>query len=352
MAQVASKSLTTTQNNGSMTLSTLIDTKEIQDTITKTLGKARTQTFIGSALTVAQSPNLKDVEPNSLFNCLLKSATYNFPIDPAIGMAYPVPYKDKDGNKIAQFQLGAKGILELALRTNKYKRLNVKEVKSTELVGIDFFGEEQIKWDNSPNREKLPTVGYMAAFELTNGMTKRIYWNNEKILEHANRYSKAHQNALKYKDTSNDLWSQNFDAMARKTVLKALISQFGPKSLELQNAFQFDQAEIKRKNGVETAVYVDSTDTVSSIDENKVFDIDPATGELIGEPTDNTPFATPEEAPSAEIIPEENEDEVKVIFYGEYLENKDKYQKEDYPDGREAYQNVGGKKTIRVRIKK
>lgn len=343
MAAIATKkdlSVAQTSNSGIMTLDSLVSTKETQELIAKTLGKARVQTFVGSALTVAQNPNLKDVEPQSLFNCLLKSATYNFPIDPALSFAYPVPYKDKDGNKIAQFQLGTRGVIELAFRTNKYKRLNVKEVKSTEIVGIDFFGEEQIKWDTSPNRDKLPTIGYMAAFELTNGMTKRLYWSNEKIMQHANKYSKAHQYAIKSKNTSDDLWSQNFDAMARKTLLKTLITQFGPKSLEMQNAFQFDQSVIKRKNGIETAEYVDSTsDPAIIIEEDKVYDINETTGEV---------NEIANEKIVEQIANNADEEGIEYIDYEQYKNEKDIWVRMPYPDGTDPYD----KETRKIRVRR
>lgn len=342
MAQVVKKETNKGKNElvASSSLNELIATKEIQDTITQTLGKARVQTFIGSALTVAQDPKLKDVEPNSLFNCLLKSATYNFPIDSNLGYAYPVPYKNEDGIKIAQFQMGTKGIIELAYRTNKYKRLNVKEVRQGEITGYDFFGEVQIKWAMN-NREKLPVVGYMAAFELTNGMTKRVFWSVEDIKEHANKYSKAHQYALKSKNTSEDVWTKNFNAMAQKTVLKDLL-KYAPKSVELQNALQFDQAVIQRKNGVETPIYVDSDNVGGEeIDPNKVYDIDENNGgeEIIINDTNSTQ--------SAEV--EDDEDILYIDYKTEYVPNKDIYERATYPDGRDPYDKTT--KKIRVRKK-
>lgn len=342
MAQVVKKETNKGKNElvASSSLNELIATKEIQDTITQTLGKARVQTFIGSALTVAQDPKLKDVEPNSLFNCLLKSATYNFPIDSNLGYAYPVPYKNEDGIKIAQFQMGTKGIIELAYRTNKYKRLNVKEVRQGEITGYDFFGEVQIKWAMN-NREKLPVVGYMAAFELTNGMTKRVFWSVEDIKEHANKYSKAHQYALKSKNTSEDVWTKNFNAMAQKTVLKDLL-KYAPKSVELQNALQFDQAVIQRKNGVETPIYVDSDNVGGEeIDPNKVYDIDENNGgeEIVINDTNSTQ--------SAEV--EDDEDILYIDYKTEYVPNKDIYERAIYPDGRDPYDKTT--KKIRVRKK-
>lgn len=337
MVQAVKKDLITTNNRNKLAKSSLGDlvaTKEIQDTIAQTLGKSRVQAFIGSALTVAQDTKLADVEPNSLFNCLLKAATYNFPIDTNLGYAYPIPYKNSDGTKIAQFQMGTKGIIELAYRTNKYKRLNVKDVRQGEITGYDFFGEVQIKWLMN-DREKQPIVGYMAAFELTNGMTKRVYWDVEKIKEHANRYSKAHQYALKSKNTSDDLWTQNFGVMAEKTVLKDLL-KYAPKSVELQNALQFDQSVIQRKNGIETAIYVDNENTTDDIDPNKVYDI--ADENII---IDDTSENTPQQ--------EDEEGVLYVDYHNEYKNNQDKYERCPYPDGRDPFDKTT--RQIRVKLK-
>lgn len=349
MAQAIKKDLVVSNGNAVTdgTLESLILKKETKDLIENALGKSRMQSFIGSALSVAQDPKMKDVEPTSLFNCLLKSATYNLPTEQSLGFCYYIPYKNKDGVKIAQFQLGVKAIVELAYRTNKYRRLNVKDVREGEISGYDFFGEVQIKW-LMEGREKRPIIGYMAAFELTNGMTKRVYWNLQKIQEHANKYSKAHQNALKNRDTSDDLWTQNFGVMAEKTVLKDLL-KYAPKSVELQDALRFDQAEIRRENGVETAVYVDNEDEHTEFDAEKVYDIDESTGEILekGEEKKEEPKAKKE----PETIVEDSDPNVKIILYRDYLDNKDIYTKEDYPDGSPAYKvQPDGKKTIRVRI--
>lgn len=279
------------------TVANLLNTEDTKSLIVKTLGKNRMQAFMGSVLTAMQDAKLQDVEPQSLINCFLKAATYNLPIDPNLGYVFPVPYKNKDKIKVAQFQMGTKGIVELALRTNQYKRLNVMDVREGEVTGYDFFGEVEIKWI-SDKRETLPIIGYMAAYELTNGMRKRVYWDNEKIKKHAMTYSKAHQYAVKTNDTSEDLWANNFGAMAEKTVLKDLL-KYAPKSIELQNALKFDQSVITRNNGVETPIYVDNED--NDFIETQEYDID------------------------AVIDSEEVKNETLIIPYSTYLKDKDKY---------------------------
>ena len=343
MAQAVKKEVSTKSSNlvVANSLSDLVSTPETQELIVKTLGKSRLQTFMGNVLTIAQDPKFADVEPSSVFNCLLKTAVYSFPLDPNIGYSYIVPYKNKDGVKVGQFQLGAKGFTELAYRTNKYTRLNVSDVRESEYKGKDWFGESQIEWSQSPDRSKQKIIGYVAAFELTNGMRKREFWEIDKIKEHANKYSKAHQYAVKSKDLSEDKWSTDFDAMARKTVLKALISKYGPKSTELQDAIKFDQSVIERKNGVETPLYVDSTIVSEDIDTNKVYDIDIETGEVVNNTTQNKA--------STENISVQTKDEegIEYIPYDQYKNEKDLWERMPYPNGDDPYDS--STKKIRVR---
>lgn len=280
--------------------------KDTKDIIADALGQNRVQQFVSSMLVVANDTKLKDVEPVSLFNCCVKSASYNLPIDTNLGYAYPVPYKNKNGVKIAQFQMGVKGIYELAIRTGQYARLNVKEVKEGEYKGLDFFGEPIISW--LPNHDSIKTiVGYMGAYELTSGLRKLTYWSNEELENHARKYSKAHINAIKTGSTADDLWTNDFDAMAKKTVLKDLL-KYAPKSIELSNALQFDQAVIERDNGIETASYIDNS-VIYDIDEQPIQQ----TAEFID--------VEPETEPTSQ-----NKQEHIFITYGEYKDNQSKYE--------------------------
>lgn len=346
-----SNSLVKKENeNPTLSFKELIATPEIRSTITETLGKNRVQTFIGNALVVSQNSNLKDCEPNSLFNCLLKTATYNFPLDSNLSYSYIIPYKNKEGEKVATFQMGSKGFVDLAYRTNKYVRLNVSEVKKGEVVGKDIFGEVEIKWDTSPNRDKLETIGYMAAFQLTNGMIKKEYWSIDKFKEHANKYSKAHQNAIKTRNTSDDQWTNNFDAMCRKTLLKQLISKYGPTSFELQDAIKFDQAVIQRKDGKEQAIYVDNAD-YNIVDTNTVYDIDTTTGEVINDTTynDQSSMDTTQVEENTQVGNTEDEEGILYIDYDtEYKENRDLYERAPYEDGSDPF----NKETRKIRVRK
>jgi recombination protein RecT len=181
-----------------------------------------------------------------------------------------VPFNDKKrGNKVAQFQLGYKGYIQLAIRSGQYKKLNVLAIKKGELIRYDPLNEEievALIMDEE-KREITETIGYYAMFELVNGYRKTMYWSREKMMAHADKYSMAF-NADKYRDMlagkipQGDMWKyssfwyKDFDGMAYKTMLRQLISKWGVMSIDLQTALNQDMAVTYGDGSVE---YVDNS---------------------------------------------------------------------------------------------
>lgn len=159
------------------------------------------------------------------------------------------------GGKVAQFQLGYKGYIQLAIRSGQYKKLNVLAIKEGELIRYDPLNEEiEVRLiDNELEREQAKTIGYYAMFEYTNGFRKTMYWSKEKMEAHALKYSKGYQAKKGY-----TFWEKDFDAMAYKTMLRQLISKWGIMSIEMQTAMDGDMAVINEDG---TKEYVDNDDT-------------------------------------------------------------------------------------------
>jgi recombination protein RecT len=192
-------------------------------------------------------PKMSAVQPETLLNCGLKAASMNLPLDNNLGFAYAVPYGDS-----ATFQIGYKGLVQLAQRTGQYKLINVVDVRVGELEKWDMFTEELrlVPIEDAEKREKQPVVGYAAMFELLNGYSKKVYWTRARVEAHGKRFSKAF---------TSGPWKSDFDAMAKKTVLKDLLSKWGPLSTEMQQALKFDQAVIRKDaDGEEIPEYVDA----------------------------------------------------------------------------------------------
>ena len=103
-------------------------------------------------------------------------------------------------------------------------------------------------------RQELPVVGYYGMFELTNGFRKELYWPKEQMEEHAKTYSKGYASDLR-KHTSYTFWTKNFAAMAKKTLIRQLISKWGIMSVEMQKAYEADMGVLDEDG---TVRYVDN----------------------------------------------------------------------------------------------
>ena len=213
----------------------------------------------------------------TILSAALLGESLNLCPSPQLGQFYMVPYKDnKRGVVNAQFQLGYKGYIQLAIRSGQYKRLNVLPIKSGELKAWDPLTEEiTVEINDSENRDTLPTIGYYAMFEYINGFRKVLYWTKAKMLHHADAYSKAFSveatngkypkvsfadyEAGNYDKNSewlySSFWYKNFDDMACKTMLRQLISRWGIMSTELQKAYESDMGVI---GGDGSVSYVDN----------------------------------------------------------------------------------------------
>ena len=241
-------------------------TKENNKQYLESLLGDKTQAFITSLSTmVGSNANLNACDRASLLGCALKATSMNLPFDQNLGFAYAVPYANK-----AQFQMGYKGFIQLAQRSSQIQQLNAREVVEGEYKGDDMMGEPIIEWLPVEEREDKEIVGYMAGMKLINGFIKIIYWSKPKIEKHANRYSQAYRSAKK-KGDKDAVWVNNFDAMAKKTVLKDLISKYAPMSVEMQQAIKYDQSVILTdpETGEEQIEYIDNPTEVEIIDNTK-----------------------------------------------------------------------------------
>ena len=220
--------------------SAMISTEGYQRMINNALrDPKRAQRFIASITSaVATNPSLQECDPATILSGALLGESLGLSPSPQLGQYYLVPFKNnKKGTVDAQFQLGYKGYVQLALRSGYYKHLNVIAVKVGELVRFNPLTEE-VELDLNPDeldREASATIGYLASFEYLNGFRKTIYWSKEKMEAHALRYSKGYAAKKGY-----TFWEKDFDAMAFKTMLRQLISKWGIMSVDLQTAFEAD----------------------------------------------------------------------------------------------------------------
>lgn len=195
---------------------------------------------------VSTNPQIEECDASTILSAALCGHSLGLAPSPQLGQYYMVPFKDKKNNRtVATFVLGYKGYIQLAIRSGQYKKLNVLEIKEGELIDWDPLTENiKIKLiSDETEREHAETIGYYAMFQYVNGFEKAIYWSKEKMKNHAVQYSPGYAYDLK-NGKEYTFWSKNFDAMAKKTLLRQLISKWGVMSIEMQNAFTADNAVV------------------------------------------------------------------------------------------------------------
>lgn len=219
----------------------LLSMKEVQGRFNDIMGKKAPQFMASITNAVSGNRLLQQCDANSVMSAAFVAATYDLPIDGNLGFAAIVPY----GNK-AQYQLMYRGFVQLAIRTGAYEKMNVAEVYQDELEGYNpitgevTFVEDFSKCAQRDEGADDKIIGYYAWFRLKSGFTKELYMTKKQVLNHAEKYSRAYRSDIE-KGRKDSRWSQDFDAMAKKTVIKQLLSKWGILSTEMQSAIVDDQ---------------------------------------------------------------------------------------------------------------
>ncbi len=230
-----------------------------QDTVknrfNEVLGQKANQYMASIVNTVSASKQLQECVPQTILSAAFVAASYDLPIDSNLGFAAIVPYKDYKSNVTnAQFQMMYKGFVQLAIRSGQYENMNVSEVYEDELLEFNpITGELKLAHDFSKcsqrkNGEREKIVGYYAWFKLLSGFRKELYMTKDECINHATQYSASYKQDLK-KGWSSSKWTTDFDAMAKKTVLKLLLSRWGVLSIDMQRAIQDDQKVYDSEEG-------------------------------------------------------------------------------------------------------
>ena len=238
----------------------MLENTRTQEYLTNVLGEKK-QTFVSNMVALVSSNKaLSECDPSTIMFSCLKATALSLPLDPSLGLAWVLPYKDnKNNTTVATFQLGAKAYIQLALRTAQYRKINVRDVREGEIVGEDFVsGEMQFK-KLEKDRSNAPIIGYVAMFELINGFSKQLYMSVEELDAHAKRFSQTYRKGY-------GLWSDKEmrPAMMEKTILKRLLSKYGVLSVEMEQAIKSDSAVLGENDAVR---YIDNEE--NAIDLNK-----------------------------------------------------------------------------------
>ena len=317
---VSNKLTNRNSNNKPQTFSSYLTCDLVRKKINEMVGGRDGQRFITSIISaVSVNPALSECEYGTILSAAMLGESLKLSPSPQLGQYYMVPFNDKKrGCKVAQFQLGYKGYIQLAIRSGYYKKINVISIKEGELIRFDPL-EEEIEVnliEDEMEREAAPTIGYYAMFEYHNGFKKAMYWSRAKMIAHADKFSQAFsKDAVKARDPRfnkvsfadyeagkvsdkdmwlySSFWYKDFDGMAYKTMLRQLISKWGIMSIEMQNAIDKDMAAIHEDGTVD---YVDNMSFAPQEPEEpqadpiqgEVIQVDPSTGEVIEDKPDAT----------------------------------------------------------------
>jgi len=273
--------------NNQLTVRSLFDREDVRAKFKEMLGKRAPQ-FITSVLQVtSQNSLLANADPVSVYQSAVLAATLDLPLNPNLGFAYIVPYNKKqpDGSHkcVAQFQVGAKGFKQLALRTGHFKTIHESDVREGEMKSYDrLTGNIHFNWiQDDKERERMPVVGYVSYFELKDGYSQTFYMPIEKLKEHAEKYSQTYKRGY-------GMWIDDFDAMCRKTVTKLNLSKNAPLSLSIiQLALTADQAVINDAETVDVDYVDNDIEKVDKVKERKAI-VEQLEGEVAADITEVT----------------------------------------------------------------
>lgn len=276
-----------------VTFSKYLGGEGVKASLMNSLGSEKeVQKFTSSLLSaVSVNPDLQNCDFGSIVACGLLANALNLSLSPQLGYAYAIPFDNKKtGIKTAVFVPGYRGFIQLALRSGQYERINVIEIKEGELKKYNPLTEDiEIEIiEDEEEREKLPTIGYCAYFKLINGYSKTLYWTKSKMELHADRYSPAfslkatsgrypkvsfhdYESGKYDKSTEwlySSFWYKDFDGMAKKTMLRQILSKWGIMSIEMEKLYDEDNkamneheagAEFAEVNFIETQKKVEDS---------------------------------------------------------------------------------------------
>lgn len=291
-------SLTKTTQQRRLGMTAYLNQDAVKQQINSVVGSKRGTAFITSIVSAVQAtPALQECTNSSILSAALLGESLNLSPSAALGQFWIIPFNNKKkGVKEAQFQLGANGFKQLAMRTGQYRDIDFLEIHEGEYKGRDkHTGKQVFEFiEDDDEREALPVIGYMAYFELLNGFRKSVYWTKTKMENHADKYSQAfsldaYRKLQEGKIPQADLWKyssywySNFTGMAEKTLIKHLLSKWGILSTELIAAMDADMAVINEDG---TKDYVDNQPDVIEAQENSSEPVQKASTQASDAPMD------------------------------------------------------------------
>lgn len=301
---MAGKAEVATQKQQKAGIVSYLGNPAVKQNIINVVGEKNATRFISAIASAVQTNQaLQACTNQSILSAALLGEALQLSPSPQLGQYYMVPYDNtkeivgEAGRKCkisvteAQFQIGYKGYIQLAIRSGQYRKIVVSDVKEGE---VGFYNPITEEFGMTPvldmkKREELMTVGYYGMFELMNGFRKELYWSKEQMEHHAKTYSKGYASDLR-KGNKYTFWSKDFGAMAKKTLIRQLISKWGVMSIEMQKAYEADMAVLDEDG---RPIYVDNEYDVVEQVQNEIY-----------QNANQTEFTAIEEKPTTQTMAE------------------------------------------------
>ena len=227
------------QQKKPLSLANFLNAPSTANFLKETLAEKKSE-FVSNLIALCDAdPKLAQCEPAQLMKCAMNATSLNLPLNKNLGYAYVIAYKG-----IPSFQIGYKGLIQLAIRTGQYKFINATEIREGEIRHNKITGEVIFNGE----KPDAPVVGYMSYLELVNGFTASLYMTEEQIEQHALRFSQTYKNDKQYK-SSISKWSDPLarPTMCKKTVLKLLLGTYGLMILIMMMKFQLQDIDLKKQ---------------------------------------------------------------------------------------------------------
>lgn len=277
--------IASSNKNRALAIKEYLRSPEVIQRFQEVLGRNPMPYISSVMLAVASDENLQLCDPRSITTSAMRAALMQLPVGSEFGYAYIVPFKSR-----AKLIIGYKGLVQLALRTNKYRIIHTMAVYEGQNVVEDQDGWHLVKGFGTSKK----TIGYLSFFKMVNQFQKSLYMTVDEIIEHAKKYSKSFNNP-------ESAWKTNFDDMAKKTVLRLLLQRWG--YLDPYALMALDEGD-------------------ENEEEENLFDL-PDKGEITIVPPEQSPdyLAPPENAEQA--LAELGYDEKKKVSKKENKQEKD-----------------------------
>ncbi len=210
---------------------------------------------------ISSNPKLAETTPQSFLGAMMQSAQLGLEVNTVLGQAYILPYNNK-GVMEAQFQLGYKGLIDLAYRSGEVESIQAHIVYENDKFEIQYGLEPKLEHIPA-DRDRGEPVKVYAIFRTKSGGYGFEVMSMDDIRTHASKYSKAYGSAY-------SPWKTNFEEMAKKTVLKRVL-KYAPLKSDFVRGISADET-----------VKTEISDDMLNVQSEQIF-VDAETGEVTEE---------------------------------------------------------------------